>query len=59
MLLRRVPLPAESVKEQESLINWLHHLASGFGCVLVTVSLKSADVLQRTMLGYTSPACLQ
>lgn len=49
-------LPA---KEQELLINWLHHLASSSVFVLLTASSKSADVLQRTLLGYTSPACLR
>lgn len=63
VLLRRVPLPTrallESIKEQESLINWLHCLASGSGFVLLTVSPKSAGALRRTTFGCTSPACLR
>lgn len=41
-------LPA---KEQELLINCLHHLAPCSAFVLLTILSKSADVLQRTMLG--------
>ena len=48
-------LPA---KEQELLINWLHHLASCSVFVLLAVSSKSADVLENYAWVY-GPACLQ